>query len=100
MKDRNGKHLTREHYKLLLELGIEIFMYNLKVYDETSTTNKSYGFEIWGSLKEEVDFDELLLLLKVIKRVKDSDSIVIKEMYEQLTMILDLTEDPDERGKK
>lgn len=90
MIDKNGKYLTREHYTLLKELGIEVFMYDLKVYTDKKV---SYGFTLWGSLDETVDFDELLFLLKLLKVSKESDKEAVKEMYNQLAMMLHLLDD-------
>lgn len=96
MKDINGKVLKRAHYEILKELGIEIVMYDLKTYEDNSTSGMhqstngkvSYGFEIFGSLGPEVDFDELHDLLCLLKQARDSNVPAVKDALEKLRIII------------
>jgi hypothetical protein len=87
VKDKNSKVLKRDHYTVLKELGIEIIMYSLKTHDNPC------GFEIYGSLSEEVDFDELHDLLLLLKRARDSNSPAVKDLLERLRVVLRVSDD-------
>ena len=91
-----GKKLTREQYEVLMSLGIEVVMYDVKEFTDKQTGEVSTGFEIWGGLKEDVDFDELFLMLKLLIGAKDAESTPMQELYKQLVTMYYLTEKPNE----
>ncbi len=93
LKDLNGKNLTREHYEILCELGIEIFMYNLKVYDDIPKDKTSYGFELYGSLDKDVDFEEWIELLRLMKLARDSEIPAIRDLLDQIKVLMELYND-------
>ena len=90
IKDVKGKRLTHEHYRLLKDLGIEVVIYDLKTHDKDDRV--LYSFEIQGAIKDHVDFDELLLMLKLLKQAQSTEDSSIQEMYKQLITMLYLTE--------
>lgn len=92
MKDKNGKKLTHRHYEILMEFGIEIVMYNLKHYDEDDNSEDPYGFEVWGSFKDNVDFDVLLESMLLFKKALRTDSLAVKDAFEQLKMIMEMSD--------
>lgn len=93
MTDINGKSLKHEHYALLKELGIEIVVYDLKTHMDHPAGKLSYGFEVYGSLTEDVNFDELYELLLLLKTARDSNVPAIKDLLERLKIVIKVSED-------
>lgn len=97
MKDIDGKALRREHYMLLCELGIEIVLYDLKVYPDqmvggmNQPPGSSLGFEVYGGLNENVDFDQLLEYLKILKIATESDKPAIIDALNHLKLVIGIT---------
>jgi len=97
--DINGKSLKHEHYALLKELGIEIVVYDLKTHVDHSSGMKqvegklSYGFEVYGSLTEDVNFDELYELLLLLKTARDSNVPAIKDLLDRLKIVIKVAND-------
>lgn len=100
MTDIIGKTLSKKHYQLLKDLGIEIVMYDLKVIEDHTTSGLhqsingkvSYGFELYGSIRQDVNFDELYDLLLLLKQIKNSENPAIKDILEQLKIIIEISE--------
>jgi len=100
VKDAKGKTLTQEHYELLRDLGIEIVMYDMKTYVDYSSSmhqsvveKESHGFEIYGSLTKDVDFDNLLEFLKLLKVAKESDNPAIADAFEHLKIVIGVADE-------
>ena len=83
-----SKILCREHYKILKELGFEVGMYHLTTEVNSKTGDEFYMFEILGGLSDDIDFDEILEYLKLIKAAKQSDSPAVKDAFDQLRTVL------------
>jgi len=100
VKDAKGKTLTQEHYELLRDLGIEIVLYDMKTYVDYSSSmhqsvveKSSHGFEIYGSIKENVDFDALLELLKLLKIAQESANPAIADAFEHLKIVIGVADE-------
>jgi len=96
VKDAKGKTLGHEHYKLLKELGIEVVLYDLKTYNgmhQPTGGELSYGFELYGSLTDDIDFDALLELLKLLTIAKASSNPAIKDAFEHLRIVIGVADE-------
>jgi hypothetical protein len=94
VKDINGKALRREHYLLLKKLGIEIVMYDLKIFPDQlvggmhQPAASSMGFEIYGGLDDKVDFDQLLEYLRILLVASETENPAIKDALEHLQLVI------------